>query len=143
MSPEERSRAIKYLEDTRKDFCQATAGLSEAQWNFREGPDRWSVADCAEHLAVSEAFIFGIFQREVVTSARGPGRRWGGGVHAVAYDQGRQAASAGRRRLLAGGWLGLPASTSLRLCWGDKPPNKRPSTTFPPLRGIRLIGRDS
>jgi hypothetical protein len=72
MSPEERSRAIKYLEDTRKDFCEATAGLSEAQWSFREGPDRWSVADCAEHLAVSEAFIFGIFQRDVITSAPRP-----------------------------------------------------------------------
>src|ERR1700686_3174046 len=30
----------------------------------------------------------------------------GGGVHAVAPDQGRQAASAGRRNLIVGGWLG-------------------------------------
>src|SRR5216684_2076357 len=30
----------------------------------------------------------------------------GGGVHAVARDQGREAARAGRRNLIVGGWLG-------------------------------------
>ena len=72
MSPEERSRAVKYLEETRQAFCEATAGLSGAQWNFREGAERWSVADCAEHIAVSEAEIYSIFQKEVVSSAPRP-----------------------------------------------------------------------
>jgi hypothetical protein len=66
MSPEERSRAVQYLEETRQGFLDATTGLSDAQWNFREAPERWSVADCAEHMALSEAFIFRIFQQTVL-----------------------------------------------------------------------------
>lgn len=72
MSPDERKRAVQYLEDTRQAFLDSTTGLSVAQWNFREADDRWSVADCAEHVAVSEAAVFRIFQQEVVSSSPRP-----------------------------------------------------------------------
>ena len=63
---------MQYLEETRGAFLDVTAGLSGAQWNFREADGRWSVADCAEHMAVSEAVVFGIFQKDVVSSAPRP-----------------------------------------------------------------------
>ena len=72
MSPEERSRAVKYLKETRQSFCEAIAGLSGAQWNFREAAERWSVAECAEHMAVSEADFYRIFQKDVVSSVPQP-----------------------------------------------------------------------
>jgi uncharacterized damage-inducible protein DinB len=72
MTPEEPSRAVQYLEETRRAFLDATSGLSDSQWNFREADGRWSVADCAEHMALSEAFIFGSFQKNVVSSAPRP-----------------------------------------------------------------------
>jgi len=46
----------------------ATAGLSEAQWNFKPGPDRWSVAEVMEHLAASEDMIRGMVQEKVMKS---------------------------------------------------------------------------
>src|SRR5713226_6967816 len=72
MSPDERKYAVRYLEDTRQAFLESTSGLSDAQWNFREAPERWSVADCTEHMAVSEAFVFRIFQRDVLASMPRP-----------------------------------------------------------------------
>src|SRR5713101_8216658 len=72
MSPDERSRAVQYLEETRRAFLDSTTGLSDAQWKFREAPERWSVADCAEHMAVSEASVFRIFRRDVLGSPPRP-----------------------------------------------------------------------
>jgi hypothetical protein len=36
----------------------ATKGLSAEQWKYKAAPDRWSVADCVEHLALTEEFLF-------------------------------------------------------------------------------------
>lgn len=55
----ERDKGIAELEGSKKMFLDATKGLSEAQWNFKAAPDRWSIAECAEHIALSEGFIFG------------------------------------------------------------------------------------
>ena len=38
-------------------LLQAIAGLSAEQRSFKPAADRWSVADCVEHLAVVEGFI--------------------------------------------------------------------------------------
>jgi len=54
LTPEERNRAVKYLEKTRDEVLQATKGLSDAQWNFKPAPDRWSVAEIIEHIAATE-----------------------------------------------------------------------------------------
>ena len=32
-------------------------GLTEAQWNFKPAPNVWSIAECAEHIAVAEDFF--------------------------------------------------------------------------------------
>lgn len=50
----EREFALQHLEETRRALVQATAGLSEEQWNFKPAPERWSVAEIVEHLALSE-----------------------------------------------------------------------------------------
>ena len=54
LTPEERNRAVKYLEKTRDEVLQATKGLSDAQWNFKPAPDRWSIAEIIEHIAAAE-----------------------------------------------------------------------------------------
>ncbi len=43
-------------------------GLSPAQWGFREGAERWSLAEVVEHLVVFEGFI----TDAVTNSLRGP-----------------------------------------------------------------------
>jgi len=72
----EKEHALQYLESTRKDVLAATKGLSEAQWNFKSAPDRWSVAQVMEHIAASEDFIrVDLLQEKVMISpAGGPGR---------------------------------------------------------------------
>jgi len=54
----EREYLISRLEQTRKVFLDSIAGLTESQWTFKAGPDRWSIAECAEHIAVSEEVLF-------------------------------------------------------------------------------------
>ena len=65
----ERDRAMSHLHATRKAFLDSVAGLSEAQWNFKAGPDRWSIAECAEHIAVSEEALFGLLQQTMKSPA--------------------------------------------------------------------------
>ena len=55
----DRDRAIAELTASRQQFLDSVAGLSLAQWNFKPDANTWSVAECAEHIAVSEDVIFG------------------------------------------------------------------------------------
>jgi hypothetical protein len=57
MTPEERETALEQLEASRRAYLDALEPLSEAQWSFRTGPDRWSIAECAEHLVAAEVAI--------------------------------------------------------------------------------------
>ncbi len=55
----------KYLIDnllrTRDSIIAETKNLSQAQWNFKESPDRWSINQIVEHLAIWETLL----QREI------------------------------------------------------------------------------
>jgi hypothetical protein len=79
LSQGERDRAMSHLHATRKLFVDATANLSEAQWKFKPGPDRWSVAECAEHLTESETFLRGLLtgtiEKAAVDEAKREARR--------------------------------------------------------------------
>lgn len=50
----ERDFAMSNLQSTRKLFLDSVAGLTAEQWNFKAAPERWSIAECAEHIALSE-----------------------------------------------------------------------------------------
>jgi hypothetical protein len=76
VTPADKERALQYLESTKKDVLEATKGLSEAQWNFRPAPDRWSVAQVMEHVAASEDFIRdNLLKEKVMVSPSGPPER--------------------------------------------------------------------
>jgi hypothetical protein len=71
----EKDKALQYLETTKKNILEATKGLSEAQWNFKSAPDRWSVAQVMEHIAAAEDFIRGMLKEKVMMAPAGdPGR---------------------------------------------------------------------
>jgi hypothetical protein len=63
LSQGERDRALSSLHGARKMILDATTGLSPAQWNFKAGLDRWSIAEVAEHIAGSEDFIFALVEK--------------------------------------------------------------------------------
>jgi hypothetical protein len=62
MTNEERQAVLDLLDSGERRLLELTAGLSPAQWHFREAPERWSIAGNIEHLAVFENFILGVVQ---------------------------------------------------------------------------------
>ena len=72
VSQAEKERALQYLESTKKGVLDATKGLSDAQWNFKSAPDRWSIAEVMEHLAAAEDMLRGVTQEQVMKSPAVP-----------------------------------------------------------------------
>lgn len=68
VSQSDKERALQYLESTKKGVLDATKGLSDAQWNFKPAPDRWSLAEIMEHLAAAEDMLRGLTQEQVMKS---------------------------------------------------------------------------
>ena len=56
----ERDFAMSHLHMSRKLFLDSIAGLSPEQLNFKASPERWSIAECVEHITLSEDLIFGL-----------------------------------------------------------------------------------
>ena len=75
LSPAEREHAVAELESSRTAFLEATNGLSEAQWNFKPAPDRWSIAECAEHIGVTETVILGLITEKALKGPAEPEKR--------------------------------------------------------------------
>lgn len=65
----DRDAAVRYLESTRQEFLTSIDGLSEAQWTFKAAPDRWSIAEVAEHIALTEPMLLGLVSDKI---AKGP-----------------------------------------------------------------------
>lgn len=62
----DRQEGIAYLEQTRDDVQKLTRGLSEKQARFKPAPDRWSVAEIVEHIAVTDTFILDTVKNKVM-----------------------------------------------------------------------------
>ncbi len=58
MTDAERAYLVSQLETTKQQVIDSLSGVTPAQWRFKAAPDRWSVAECAEHLVLAEDFIF-------------------------------------------------------------------------------------
>jgi DinB superfamily len=58
MTREERSELIELLNKSEKEFLQAVENLTDQQWAFKPGPERWSVAEVAEHIVLADAMLF-------------------------------------------------------------------------------------
>lgn len=82
LSQADRNKALAYLESTRQGVLDATKGLSPAQWNFKAGPDRWSIAEVAEHIAAAEDYIRGMVVEKVMVAPARPA-----GEDVVAIDE--------------------------------------------------------
>ena len=54
LSAQERAEIVALLEESRNDTLTKLAALSDEQWKFKPGPDRWSAGEVAEHLYLTE-----------------------------------------------------------------------------------------
>ena len=68
LSQGERDRAMSYLHATQKQVTDTIATLTPAQLDFHAGPNRWSVGDCLEHLALTETGLFGMLKGQVMAA---------------------------------------------------------------------------
>ena len=57
LTAKDRDRAVRLLDSSRAQVDESVRGLSEAQWTFKPGPDRWSVAEIVEHMALIEGIV--------------------------------------------------------------------------------------
>jgi hypothetical protein len=68
LTDEERAFALSELSQSKEKLRLAIDGLSVEQLNFKATPDSWSVAECVEHLAISE----NMFNQMLTTSLSTP-----------------------------------------------------------------------
>ena len=62
----DRQFTIENLKRSRDEVVRETENLTPAQWAFRESPDRWSIGEVVEHLALWEI----IWSREISMGSR-------------------------------------------------------------------------
>ena len=66
-SADDRAKLVKYLTSTRDQVLQEAGSLSDAQWSFKPAPERWSVGEVVEHLALAEPFLFDLQQKAMAS----------------------------------------------------------------------------
>ena len=71
----DRDKGVAYLQQTEDGVATAVKGLSEAQLKFKPAPDRWSVAETLEHIALAEDFIFQNINEKVMKAPAGAASR--------------------------------------------------------------------
>jgi hypothetical protein len=63
---DDRAYLLSQLKQTREALLKETSNLSDAQWNFKESPDRWSIKEVTEHIGIWELLL----THEVSNSSR-------------------------------------------------------------------------
>lgn len=70
----DRKALLDHLNESASAFSDSIKGLTPEQWNFKPAPDAWSIAECAEHIVVTEGFLREMVANKVLTSAPTPER---------------------------------------------------------------------
>jgi hypothetical protein len=65
----ERQLVLDQLASSEARLLELVDGLSPRQWNFRERPERWSIAENIEHVILFEKFIGGVVVRVLAEAA--------------------------------------------------------------------------
>lgn len=60
ISDADRDKITSQLKASQTELLSAVKGLSEEQWLYKPTADSWSIAECVEHMAISEKNIFAI-----------------------------------------------------------------------------------
>ncbi len=68
MTPGERERAINALHESRERLLAAVQRLSSSQLAYKPAADRWSVAECIEHIILVESSILRAIEKTVQES---------------------------------------------------------------------------
>jgi hypothetical protein len=58
LSKADKKNAVSYLKQTQQDLANEIKGLSEMQLNWKPADSIWSIANCVEHITLSEKNLF-------------------------------------------------------------------------------------
>lgn len=58
----EHDELVTMINESRDRVLDLITGLSDEQWAFQQNPERWSVAQCAEHIVLSQRALLGAAQ---------------------------------------------------------------------------------
>jgi len=64
----DRTYLVDNLRRSIDQINEATRNLSDAQWNFKPGPDKWSINEVVEHIAIWELLL----QRDISLALSDP-----------------------------------------------------------------------
>lgn len=79
MTPAERESLLHDLDHSREALLRAVDGLTPQQLEYRETPDRWTAAECLEHIAVAEFGMFRWLENALGDASKPPhGGDWAG-----------------------------------------------------------------
>ena len=62
----DRKALLDHLNQSSSEFHNSLKGLTPEQLNFKASPDTWSIAECAEHIALSEDLLRDMVQGKVL-----------------------------------------------------------------------------
>lgn len=71
VTDEEFRELVAILDDGQDMLLGLITGLTAEQWNFKPNADRWSVAECVEHITRTEQAILAMIQ-QVIAGPRDP-----------------------------------------------------------------------
>ena len=88
----DRDALVAHLKKTEAAFLKSIDGVSDAQWTWKAAPDRWSVAETAEHITKAEDLLRGMVEGmlKAPAHARAPGQDQGQGRDHPEGDSGSQ-----------------------------------------------------
>jgi hypothetical protein len=66
----EREKALGLLNRSRKTLLEAVDGVTDEEARWKPEPDRWSILEYVEHLAVSDDELIAMIKRSLATPAR-------------------------------------------------------------------------
>jgi hypothetical protein len=75
LTADERAEVIDLLEKSAAELETAIAGLTDAQWTFKPGPDRWSVGEVVEHIVLADGLLF---DTAIASLEKGANPKWEG-----------------------------------------------------------------
>jgi hypothetical protein len=70
LTDKERLRALDSLTKSRQVLLDAVQGVSETQARWKPAPERWSIFEYVEHLAVSDDALIALVERSLKTPAQ-------------------------------------------------------------------------
>jgi DinB superfamily len=70
LTEKERENALKRLNRTRQVLLDAVQGVTEDQARWKPAPDRWSILEYVEHLAISDDELVQMIERSLKTPAQ-------------------------------------------------------------------------